>query len=105
PRLRHGCGDCRTGRVPADRKRGSLEADRRVRALAGLVEVDMRSGPAPESRWEAELCYTANVATHQQQIRGQAARTPPPAPQGKPRGPVPVPAAAQGPARPPAPAP
>lgn len=55
----------------------------------------MRSGPVPENRWEAELCHTANVATHQQQTRGQAARQspPPPAPQRKPRGPVPVPAA------------
>jgi hypothetical protein len=57
----------------------------------------MRSGPVPESRWGAQLCHTANVATHQQQTRGQAARTPPPpAPQRKPRGPVPVPAAAPG---------
>ena len=54
----------------------------------------MRSGPVPKSRWGAELCDTANVATHQQQIRGQAARPSPAAAQRKPRGPVPAPPAA-----------
>ena len=43
----------------------------------------MRKGAAPSIRCEAELCHTANVATHQQQTRGQAARPPAAAP---PRG-------------------
>jgi hypothetical protein len=55
----------------------------------------MRSGPVPESRWEAELCDTANVATHQQQTRGQADRPPAPVPQRKPKGSVPPPQGAQ----------
>ena len=54
----------------------------------------MRSGPAPEGRWDAELCHTANVATHQQQTRGQAARPPAAVPPRKPKGAAPVPSAA-----------
>jgi len=55
----------------------------------------MRSGPAPESQREAELCHTANVATHHQQTRGQAARPPAAAPARKPKGAVPVPPGTQ----------
>jgi len=54
----------------------------------------MRSGPVPESRQEPELCNTANVATHQQQARGQAARPPAAVPPRKPKGAVPAPSAA-----------
>jgi hypothetical protein len=45
----------------------------------------MRPGPAPSDRPEAELCHTANVATHQQQTRGQAARPPAAVPPRPPR--------------------
>ena len=55
----------------------------------------MRSGPAPESQRGAELCHTANVATHQQQTRGQGARPPAPASARKPKGAAPVPPGAQ----------
>ena len=55
----------------------------------------MRSGPAPESQRAGELCHTANVATHQQQTRGQAARPPAPVPPRKPKGAAPAQPAAQ----------
>ena len=55
----------------------------------------MRSGPAPESQREPELCHTANVATHQQQTRGQEARPPAAASSRKPKGAAPAQPGAQ----------
>lgn len=54
----------------------------------------MRRGAVRSVRCEAELCHTANVATHQQQTRGQAARPPAAVP---PRGKTAPPRPAEGP--------
>ena len=51
----------------------------------------MRPGPARSVRCEAELCHTANVATHHQSTRGQAARPPAAVPPRKPGAAAPSP--------------